>query len=180
MQIAEFMMATPTQIIRRFTEAAPVDVHRMAAALGLKVEAEPLDKSISGKIVKDADRPRYTITLNANHHPRRQRFTLAHEIGHYVLHRDLIGDGIIDDAMYRSRQSDRVERQANSYAASLLMPAPLVRDFAKTSDQLSETALHFGVSEEVARIRLEELGLREPARFADMPAPRSEEEYLND
>jgi Zn-dependent peptidase ImmA (M78 family) len=34
------------------------------------------------------------------HHPNRQRFTLAHEIAHYVLHRDLVENGIVDDTMY--------------------------------------------------------------------------------
>ena len=44
----------------------------------------------------------YRIVVNSGHNRVRRRFTAAHELGHYVYHRDLIGDGIYDDAAYRT------------------------------------------------------------------------------
>lgn len=78
----------------------------------------------------------------------------------YVLHRDKIGDGIVDDALYRSERGGAIERQANNYGASILMPAPLVgekwRAGATTAASLARA---FQVSPAVAAIRIEELRL---------------------
>lgn len=170
---------SPTDIIARYVGRAPVDVEAMADALGLNVSYQPLADNISGKIEHDLWDDEFKITVNSKHHPRRRRFTIAHEIGHYVLHADMIGDGIIDDALYRSHHSDKVERQANVYAASLLMPAPLVRSkFSAGVDTAAEMARLFEVSESMARIRLEELGLVAPAHLAEVPPPVDEQEYL--
>ncbi|MER8806065.1 ImmA/IrrE family metallo-endopeptidase [Mesorhizobium australicum] len=120
---------------------------------------EAMPENISGKIELDwLDEP--VITVNKTHPRSRQRFTIAHEIAHFVLHRDLIGDGIIDNALYRDdRIGDARERQANRYAASLLMPMSLVkkawRDGIRSAPGLASA---FGVSPAVADIRWRELG----------------------
>jgi Zn-dependent peptidase ImmA (M78 family) len=102
----------------------------------------------------------FAIYLNKNDGSRRQRFTLAHEIAHYILHRDLIGDGLIDDALYRSRLSNLYERQANRFAAEVLMPAPVVRNYFQAGMREPRTlAIALNVSEAAVRIRLEELKL---------------------
>jgi Zn-dependent peptidase ImmA (M78 family) len=85
---------------------------------------------------------------------------LAHEIAHYLLHRNLIGDGIEDTALYRSRLSDTVEVEANRQAASMLMPAPLVRRVYNAGLRwLQGLSSAFQVSEEAMRIRLQQLRL---------------------
>ena len=157
----------PIEVIAQFTETAPVDVDGLAKALGLRVGLDAsLGPEISGKIVKD---PRggpagYSIYINANDVPRRQRFTLAHEIAHYVLHRDLIGDGIEDNALYRSKLGEWYERQANRMAADILLPPGLVRRrWASGVKEVSKLADAFNVSEQAMRIRLDELGLRAEA-----------------
>lgn len=147
------------EIIDPFLDHAPVDIRGMAKALDLKIEEEFLPIDVSGKITCswwDG----YVITVNATHSETRKRFTIAHEIAHYVLHRDLIGDGIVDNALYRdNRIGDARERQANRYSASLLMPAATVR---RAWDQGATTARaladEFKVSEAVAEIRMRELG----------------------
>src|SRR3546814_18529596 len=58
----------------------------------------------------------------------RRRFSIAHEIAYFALHRNLIGDGVTDDAMYRSNLSSAVEVQANRMAAGILMPWHLIRE----------------------------------------------------
>lgn len=151
--------ATPTDVIAGFTQNAPVDIYGLARELGLKVVEADLG-NLSGKI-ESLGLFGFQITVNSTHPALRRRFTVAHEIAHYVLHRDLIGDGIVDDAMYRSRQSDEIESRANSYAASLLMPSPLVRQFWRVGRRsFAEMSAKFEVSQEVARIRMRELRLQ--------------------
>jgi Zn-dependent peptidase ImmA (M78 family) len=153
--------ASPTEIIGEFTRDAPVNVRGLAEAFGLDVRGEPLTSDISGKIEKRWFGNTYVVTYNSTHSTTRQRFTIAHEIAHFVLHRDLIGDGIVDNAMYRSTpQNDPIETQANSYAATILMPAPLVREkFREGVKSFTGMATTFDVSPEVARIRMKELQL---------------------
>lgn len=147
------------EIVNRHLRDYPVDVHAMASEIGLRIEERMLPDSISGKISKDwwGD---YTITVNDRHSATRQRFTVAHEIAHYILHRDLIENGIVDNEMYRDhRIGDEREYQANSYAASILMPHWLVRKaWMKGLRDARSIARAFDVSTAVAEIRIKELG----------------------
>jgi Zn-dependent peptidase ImmA (M78 family) len=150
-------------VIDRHTQDVPVQVGDIARDLGLPVIFDTsLDKDVAGKIVREASGSPsgYRIYVNGNDGTRRRRFTLAHEIAHYVLHRDLIGDGLIDDALYRSKLGVWYERQANRMAADILMPAALVRGLyrggMRSLAALSET---LDVSDAAIRIRLTELGL---------------------
>lgn len=151
--------ALPVEVVSRFLNSAPINLDAMAEALGLEVGYRSFDDpEVAGNIERAG--AGYRITLNADDPARRQRFTLAHEIGHYILHRDLIGGGITDSGLYRSRLGGTIERQANRYAANLLMPARLVFD-AWHDGKESARALsqQFNVSEKAAAIRLGELGL---------------------
>lgn len=157
---------TPSEIVARYLDTRPVDVDALAQALGLVVRRDPsLSEDISGQITRAWDGSHFVIAVNARHSPQRQRFTLAHEIGHFVLHRDLIGDGLTDDALYRGRLSTGEafsqyrESEANRYAADLLMPARAMRECWRAGMRsYSEFAQAFGVSTEAARIRLKALG----------------------
>jgi len=150
------------KVIERHTQDVPVKVENVALELGILVRVEPMDLEIAGKIVRESrgSPSGFAIYINARDPERRRRFTLAHEIGHYVLHRDMLGDGLIDTALYRSKLSDWSERQANRFAADLLMPAALVRGLFRggmvTFSALSEA---LQVSTDAVRIRLDELKL---------------------
>jgi Zn-dependent peptidase ImmA (M78 family) len=155
---------TPTEIVERYTQDAPVRVEAIARDLGIPVIQDVLDEAeIAGKIIRDnsgRSPSGYTIYLNARDPIRRQRFTLAHELAHYVLHRDLIGDGLIDDAMYRSKLGEWYETQANRWAADTLMPAALTRGLYRGGMvSLADLSRTLDVSEQAIRIRLSELGL---------------------
>jgi len=153
------VLKTNTETIGDFTRSAPVDVYGLARALGLEIKDVELGEDISGKNEKSW-RSGYLISVNARHPLTRRRFTAAHEIAHFVLHRDLIGDGIVDDAMYRSKKGDEIEGQANAYAATILMPAPLVIAKFKAGERsFAGMAKAFEVSPEVAQIRMLELRL---------------------
>ena len=150
---------SPVERMVEYTQSAPVNLDGMAKAMGLKVTESPgLPDDVLGKIEREGQS--YRITINAHHAPRRKRFTLAHEIAHYILHRSLIGDGVTDAGMYRSRLSDNTERQANNMAAGLLMPAPLMerayREGVRSIDAMADL---FNVSKESASIRMRSLGL---------------------
>lgn len=64
----------------------PVPVEKVARHLGAQIRFSPLDNEISGMIFIKDGVP--IIGVNSLHHPNRQRFTIAHECGHLVLHRE--------------------------------------------------------------------------------------------
>ncbi len=134
----------------------PIDVVGLANALGIKVYDAAWPPSVSGKIQKDpvkAGSSGFAIFVNKDHPITRKRFTIAHEIAHYVLHERHIGDGIFDDAMYRSGLPESKEYQANQLAADILMPWHMLRPLigTRTPEQLAEL---FNVSREAMNIRL--------------------------
>lgn len=149
------------EIIEGLQDGAPIRLSAIATALGVKVIATTLPSGISGAIRPDPVSPGgFVIKVNRNDPARRQRFTVAHEIGHYLLHRDEIGDGITDDVLYRSALSDRREAQANRMAADLLMPQRLIDEWMdrarslKVDNVVGFLADKFNVSEAAMKIRL--------------------------
>lgn len=146
-------------VIRRHQTRVPVPVTEIAAALGIKCfETSSWGDNLSGKIERAGES--FEITINSKHPLVRQRFTLAHEIAHAVLHPDLIGDGIADDARWRSGLPDPVEYQANRMAAQILMPEHLLRqEFSKGYTTAAALAERFKVSKQSMQIRMEQVGL---------------------
>lgn len=120
------------QAISSFQNEFPVKVGSLAKSLGLIVKSSTLSAGISGEI--RCEDGVYIIRVNRHDVKARQRFTLAHEIAHFLLHKDLIGDGIVDDILYRSSLSDTMEAQANRLAADILMPLVYVN---KKMEELS-------------------------------------------
>jgi len=123
------------EIINRYRKNAPVDVHGIASSLGIRIHEAFLPENVSGIIerIKDGN---FVITINTFDSKTRKRFTLAHELGHFMLHRSMIGDGIEDDRAYRSTTSGkyrnnligpREESQANAFAANVIMPHELIQ-----------------------------------------------------
>lgn len=147
----------PVEVVGKYMTAAPVDIDGLARELGIDVSRTVLPDDISGKIERKND-GNCAITINARHAMTRQRFTLAHEIAHYVLHRNLIGDGITDNGIYRSGRPEPIERQASQYAAEILMPWRLVLEKYRSGlKNPADLAGAFGVSAAVAEMRLKEL-----------------------
>jgi len=107
---------------------APVPVERIAKGLDVQLRFSPLDDELSGMVYVKNGTP--IIGINALHHPNRQRFTLAHEVGHLVLHRAEITKQIHVDKgfpmLMRNAASatgiNEMEMEANFFAAELLMP----------------------------------------------------------
>lgn len=112
------------ELIISFQQSFPIPVGAIAKKLGIIVKKSTLPAGISGEI-KEEDNV-CIIRVNRHDVKARQRFTLAHEIAHFLLHKHLLRDGITDDILYRSNQSDAIEAQANRLAADLIMPTSLV------------------------------------------------------
>lgn len=148
-------------VIERHHCVTPIAIGAIARDLGLTVKKATLEAGISGEIKKDGDG--YVIRVNRHDVKERQRFTIAHEISHYLLHRDKIGDGIVDDILYRSNLSDTLEAQANRLAADLIMPWHAIQERINMHHNLKDEALHeqlakdFEVSTTAMKIRLGKL-----------------------
>ena len=114
----------------------PVPVEEVAAQLGLKIVEAELGEDVSGLLVtKDGES--FIAVKNAEDR-RRKRFTVAHEIGHYVLRHQVPGEFVhVDKADYLvSRMSAKsggnpIEVEANQFASTLLMPQPLIDTWLK-------------------------------------------------
>jgi Zn-dependent peptidase ImmA (M78 family) len=154
-------------------DAAPVDVFALAKAAGADVVQHEFeeDGDISGMLYRDDTRT--VIGLNSTHSLTRQRFTVAHELGHLKLHP---GRPLILDAPARvnfrdptaSLATDREEIEANAFAAALLMPERLVLEAVSrlltaahyTPETLTMLlAKEFEVSEAAMGYRLINLGI---------------------
>jgi Zn-dependent peptidase ImmA (M78 family) len=87
----------------------------------------------------------------------RQTFTVAHELGHKVLHEEWAKSEAYKVLWrdLRRQTKDRWEQEANAFAANLLMPRQMVDTYRKVP--LSVLAKIFAVSEDVARYRLKNL-----------------------
>lgn len=144
------------EIIARHQEEAPVKVGQIAQDLGVLVVISDLPLAVSGMLVRNKEKEQsWTIRVNRHEHRHRQRFTIAHEISHFVLHKDAIGDELVDDTFYRSGLSERREYEANALAAEILMPWPLIRRLmAAGSNTADELASDLQVSPAAMSIRL--------------------------
>ncbi|MGH9393254.1 MAG: ImmA/IrrE family metallo-endopeptidase [Terriglobales bacterium] len=145
--------------IEPYQKTAPVDVVKIAERFGLTVwESSDLPPGISGKLFRDnlnGGESGYSILVNKAESSVRRRFTAAHEIGHFLLHRDRIGQGISDDEWYRGGLTSAEEAEANRLAADILMPRALILDFQNRGfDDAVALASIFKVSKAAMRIRL--------------------------
>ena len=141
-------------------KGVPVSVVDVARRLDARIQPEILEDGISGGLYRRPDGP--VIGVNSQHHPNRQRFTIAHEIGHLVLHES--EDYFVDRVFRRDANSsaavDEVEIEANKFAAALLMPSRFVREEVARlaeplrSEDVEALARIFRVSQQAMTLRL--------------------------
>ena len=160
------------QLLKKCGERTlPVNLEKITEYLGIEIRYDDLDDDVSGFLV--VEKGNSTTVINDSHHPNRQRFTIAHEIGHYCLHVKKNEDNaLFVDKKYAIHHRDadsslgkyKLEREANLFASMLLMPKNLVRkaveeheiDFFDDSD-IFLLARKFGVSEQALGFRLARL-----------------------
>jgi Zn-dependent peptidase ImmA (M78 family) len=125
------------------------------------------------KIIKDSTLPsvvsgylkciegKWVIGVNASHHQKRQRFTIAHEYAHYIYHKDDHGDFIDEEIYFRSESTNNIEYKANQVASELLMPTTHFQDAINSGiNTVEKLAEKFGVSAAAVKIRAVNLGYR--------------------
>ena len=139
----------------------PVDPFEIADRLGLQVIVTWLEPDVSGMLAKRPDQDP-EVYVNASDSENRQRFSCAHEIGHYTARATSSLDdsyGYIDRrGPAASRGNNPDEIYANQFAAALLMPEDKVKRFAGR-ESTAAMAVKFGVSVEAMKFRLENLSL---------------------
>lgn len=142
------------------TFALPVDPARVAHALGLTVFIVDMKAGASGALRMRADQPA-EIFLNRSDSHNRQRFTCAHELGHF-FNRRAEGDLDYDTVDYSDERArtglDAAERYANAFAAALLMPKDQVLKLYPR-ESVAQMAQRFEVSEQAMSFRTMNLGL---------------------
>jgi Zn-dependent peptidase ImmA (M78 family) len=151
-------MPDPMKVIEKHWNSTPVPIDQIIKEIGLPLSYEYMAEDMSGYI--ERTNGSYRIVVNALHPGTRQRFTAAHELGHYIYHRDLLGEGVGDNRAYRA-EGTKIdnpnirpihERQANSFAANVLMPRHRLVDVAGESTEALAT--RFNVSKQAMAIRL--------------------------
>lgn len=151
--------------------SAPVPVEQLAKLAGAAIRYEPFsgDDNLSGMVHRQPDGTA-VIGVNSLHAETRQRFTIAHEIGHLLLHHD---EQLHVDSSFpigfrtvaSSRAEDPKEIEANQFAAELLMPSALLTEDLKgrgldlEDDSTARMlAQRYGVSVHAMTIRLSRFG----------------------
>ena len=156
------------ELLREAARQQPVDVDAIARVLEADVRRRPLDSGLSGLMRRRGQQVVIGIN-NRGHSPERQRFTLAHELGHWLLNH---GDTVVDTVERRdelSAQGTNInEIEANAFASELLMPRNWLREEVPPrmlspldEDVIRRLASKYRVSREAMTFRLINLGLME-------------------
>jgi Zn-dependent peptidase ImmA (M78 family) len=164
LKVEELLRATGSGLL-------PINPFRIASHLNVEVRKEFFVGDLSGVLLRQNGTA--VIAVNAGESPKRQRFTIAHELGHYVLNHK--GDIFVDHTVLNRRDGrsaaavDFQEIEANAFAAELLMPGQML--LARANDVMAQNPMHtqqqllkqlafdFEVSEQAMTYRLMNLGI---------------------
>ena len=121
----------------------PLDIVRVVKEIyNINLYYNDLDRDTSGFIERISPE-KWAIHVNKWENPLRQRFTIAHELAHFILHKDILQAGShYDSILYRDENTSSIERQASSFASELLMPkdkfAQYINEGSNTIEKLAE------------------------------------------
>lgn len=150
------------EVLDKYLSEYPVKLGKIANELGVSIKVSSMSTGVSGQIMQENGH--YTIRVNRHEARERQRFTIAHELAHFFLHKSVIDsspDGIKDNVLYRSGEPERIEFEANRLAADIVMPMTLVEKVLQeefngvvTEATIESLAARFQVSKAAMEIRL--------------------------
>jgi Zn-dependent peptidase ImmA (M78 family) len=125
----------------------------------VEIKYEAMDASKSGSLSYIDGK--WIMCINSNHNIKRQRFTMAHELGHYMLHKGK-NTAFADTTFFRSDDMSSIEYQANEFAARLLMPENALRKLIDEDKvkNIGELASNFEVSSSAMKYRVISLGYK--------------------
>ena len=140
----------------------PIDPVALAGELGVEVRHIPLADTLSGFIAKEDENVPAIIYVNSMHSSVRQRFTVAHELGHFVqetVRRNEKFETLKRETGHADMGVHPEERWANSFAAAILMPAGATKRLYVEGETAHEIAERFKVSTTAMEYRLANLGV---------------------
>lgn len=155
--------------------SAPIDVEALVRAQAIKIRHDEVDDELSGFLLRDVEKKEIILGVNSRHHENRIRFTMAHELGHFFLHEGekvhLDSDKVAYKINHRdqntSKGEDDSEKEANYFAAELLMPTKFLAEdltgikldlLDEGNLVLTELAAKYKVSVQALTFRLANLG----------------------
>jgi Zn-dependent peptidase ImmA (M78 family) len=135
----------------------PIDPETIAEALGIDVVYADFDGEIGHKVAGFIEPAANRIVVNEAQPAVRKNYTIAHELGHHLMHREYAASENYQVLPRMNGYTDGgkpdEEREADAFAANLLVPLKMLRRY-KDVATISELARLFSVSEEVIRHRL--------------------------
>lgn len=139
--------------------STPVDVYEICNKLGISVYLAPLEKGVSGVISKkENESPEIALAMYDN--PQRKKFTLAHEIGHYIERSEIAEDEDFSFIDARGKKYDLHEFFADEFAAALMMPESEIKNMYRNGKSTFAMTTHFGTSAAAVRKRIQNLSKR--------------------
>lgn len=140
-----------------------LDLNRLCDKLSVSAYNALFKEKLDGMILKEGSK--FTIYVNKLDPETRKRFTLAHELGHFISHmfksysHSKLEQGSIEDPAYmaRSENKDCAELEADEIAGHLLMPEKFIKILLEQKKNEFEMARIFNVSVEALKIRLRNL-----------------------
>jgi len=137
----------------------PVDVRAIAGNYGIDIKETVFPEKFSrvlGFITPNKDRETATMVINENDSEESKLFTIAHELGHWLLHKEEILKDPDKTVLLRTslgdESKDDLEKEADAFAAELLVPMTFMEKIGK-DESVEEIAKRFGVSKEVIGYR---------------------------
>jgi Zn-dependent peptidase ImmA (M78 family) len=158
MKVSDVIKDADETRAENFQSTPPIDVYGIATNNGLDVVERhfpPEQANIAGFVTLQNGRGKLYVNLSDS--PNRRRFTVAHELGHWRLHKTELEKNPNRSILFRiaigQLNKDPIERDANVYAANLLVPLETLKEYRdnRTKEQLAEL---FEVSTEVMGYRL--------------------------
>ena len=139
----------------------PRDVKGIVKELGISIfEDRDLSSEVSGYLRKAGDK--WVIGVNPMHSKKRQRFTIAHELGHFLMHTKNGQEELPfeDTILFRNEvYFEPKEHQANAFAAKILMPEDKIRELVQSGERSVERlADYFKVSVTAMKFQLHTMG----------------------
>ena len=133
----------------------PIALKSLLLKLNILTIFRPLSENFSGMCLKDKSGHRFML-VNSNQSQGRQHFTIAHELGHWLLHKDRRDEYELKLSRPNGGEDDPMEKEANTFAAELLVPFKELLEYKKKGVSNKELAKMFFVSERVIEHRLED------------------------
>lgn len=159
--------AAAVKLIKELGLSPPIDLHKVAKALGAEIYYKLMPAGCDGWIVelnpyraKDFTTVKYIIMVNSSRLIVRQRFTIAHEIGHIVLqHHERKSKLLYKHSKITAEDDYKFEREADIFASELLIPTSHLLKLAKMGNpmDIKKLSAFYQVSKEAMKIKLEKI-----------------------